>query len=461
MIDSHGSGRGQQSGTENPGDDAQSVASLTRTALQLETANRWAEGVTVNQAITRLEPDNWQAWSRLGRCHARSGDPTAAIKIFRHALTIRSEAALHNELGATLMDAGDGAGAAAEFRRAIEIDPTSAVAFSNLGIALRLTGKLHDARQAFERSLAINALNAEAHGNLGNLLRDLGELDAAIQSLQECVRLLQPEAPDAYAFLAGALLEAGRHVEALSAIERALRLDPVNRTAFAYKAVALQEAGDLEAARFLLDLEGLIDASTFTQVAGFSSVRDFNDRLAAHVLQHPTLSFERTGNATRFGSHTSNLLAGGDALTAQFESMINERVRDYFATRAIRPDHPFLAHRMKSWSSVAWGVVMRTQGHQVPHIHASAWLSGVYYAKVPPSVRKDSNTKQGWIEFGSPPEKMQSNRQVLKKFFFPEEGKMILFPSYFYHKTVPLESGEERISVAFDVAPGRPRLHNQ
>jgi hypothetical protein len=35
----------------------------------------------------------------------------------------------------------------------------------------------------------------------------------------------------------------------------------------------------------------------------------------------------------------------------------------------------------------------------------------------------------------------------------PEEGMMILFPSYFYHRTVPFETGETRISIAFDVMP--------
>jgi hypothetical protein len=28
---------------------------------------------------------------------------------------------------------------------------------------------------------------------------------------------------------------------------------------------------------------------------------------------------------------------------------------------------------------------------------------------------------------------------------------MVLFPSYFYHRTVPFESDEVRISIAFDV----------
>jgi hypothetical protein len=30
---------------------------------------------------------------------------------------------------------------------------------------------------------------------------------------------------------------------------------------------------------------------------------------------------------------------------------------------------------------------------------------------------------------------------------------MILFPSYFYHRTVPFRSDDYRISIAFDIIP--------
>jgi hypothetical protein len=32
---------------------------------------------------------------------------------------------------------------------------------------------------------------------------------------------------------------------------------------------------------------------------------------------------------------------------------------------------------------------------------------------------------------------------------------MLLFPSYVYHRTIPFESGEDRISFAFDVVPAK------
>ena len=35
----------------------------------------------------------------------------------------------------------------------------------------------------------------------------------------------------------------------------------------------------------------------------------------------------------------------------------------------------------------------------------------------------------------------------------PEEGLLVLFPSYFYHRTIPFDDPGTRISIAFDVVP--------
>ena len=35
----------------------------------------------------------------------------------------------------------------------------------------------------------------------------------------------------------------------------------------------------------------------------------------------------------------------------------------------------------------------------------------------------------------------------------PEVGKLVLFPSYLWHGTVPFTDGSERLSVAFDIVP--------
>ena len=37
----------------------------------------------------------------------------------------------------------------------------------------------------------------------------------------------------------------------------------------------------------------------------------------------------------------------------------------------------------------------------------------------------------------------------------PEVGMLVLFPSYFWHGTVPFSSNQARLTVAFDAVPDR------
>ena len=100
-----------------------------------------------------------------------------------------------------------------------------------------------------------------------------------------------------------------------------------------------------------------------------------------------------------------------------------------------------------------WANVIKSEGFQVPHIHPSGWLSAVYYVKLPKVIH--SSGQSGWIEFGEPYQDIP--RTAVPELFTlrPEEGLLLLFPSYFYHRTLPFRSPDQRISIAFDVVPKR------
>ena len=79
----------------------------------------------------------------------------------------------------------------------------------------------------------------------------------------------------------------------------------------------------------------------------------------------------------------------------------------------------------------------------------SGWLSSVYYAKIPEVI--GMLDQAGWIEFGRPDPRFYGISDFAVRLLQPVEGLMVLFPSYFWHRTVPFESQEQRISFAFDV----------
>ena len=57
---------------------------------------------------------------------------------------------------------------------------------------------------------------------------------------------------------------------------------------------------------------------------------------------------------------------------------------------------------------------------------------------------------EGQLELGRPPKDIDLGTEPLAT-YKPEPGHLVLFPSFLYHGTTPLQSGE-RLTVAFDVA---------
>ena len=84
-------------------------------------------------------------------------------------------------------------------------------------------------------------------------------------------------------------------------------------------------------------------------------------------------------------------------------------------------------------------------------MHRAAWVSGVYYAKLPDVMHSGENGNAGCIEFCRPPDEFPCTQQHDVKIIQPQEGTMVLFPSYIYHRTIPFKSTDKRISIAFDL----------
>lgn len=100
----------------------------------------------------------------------------------------------------------------------------------------------------------------------------------------------------------------------------------------------------------------------------------------------------------------------------------------------------------------AWMNMNPTGGFNAPHTHPGAHWSGVYYVHQPES----GSDTAGMIEFMDPRSDLPNWRILkapcfrLKKKLRPKAGEMILFPSYLLHWVYPNESGDERVSIAFN-----------
>ena len=98
-----------------------------------------------------------------------------------------------------------------------------------------------------------------------------------------------------------------------------------------------------------------------------------------------------------------------------------------------------------------WATVLRSGGYQDPHNHPGRVLSGVYYVQLPGELDDTRGRDQGAIEFGTPPERLGMTAEVERRLIRPGEGQLLLFPSHFWHRTIPAFGDRDRISIAFDV----------
>ena len=361
-------------------------------------------------------------------------------------------AAAYTNLSAIAMETGDIDDAYKHAAKAIKCDPGLAAAHYNLGVAAQAKAEQAEAIGHYRKSLALDASNAAAALNQGEAYLELADEVGARVAFERALNI-DPQFAKAMINLADLDLSAKNPSAALDKVDRFLNQVPGHPSALAFKAIVLRDLDDVTAARELDDLDRFTLPHMIEAPNGFADVAAFNRALSAHLMGHPTLTSSPTSHATRNGFHSGELMAEPRGPFEAFHQIIVDAFHRYRRWFAGETSHPFLDQCPDEFEISVWGVVMQEMGHQVPHIHPAAWLSGVYYVEVPPTVSDADTDHAGWIEFGRPPDDIHAQHAPETKLFKPEEGKMLLFPSHFYHRTLPLSGDQARISVAFDVMP--------
>ena len=187
--------------------------------------------------------------------HLQRARPPAyeeSIRFYTVAAALHAgSAGIHNTLGSALWDKGDLEGAAACFRRAIELNPKFAGSHNNLGIVLRDKGDLDGAAASFRRAIELNPKFALAQGNLGWLMHLQGDQDGALALLHKAIEL-DPKNPQFHNGLGLVLRDKGDSEGAAACFRRAIELDPKNVPAHDNLGWLMHLQGDQDGALALL-----------------------------------------------------------------------------------------------------------------------------------------------------------------------------------------------------------------
>lgn len=429
----------------------QQIAALYR-------AGQRRQALEACRRLIAAEPKRADVLALAGHIAGELGEDAEAAAQYRAAVAAKPDfAEAQYNLGNILVRLGRRDEAVEAYRRAARLRPGLAAIHANLGNTLYALRRWDEAVASHRRAVALTPDAAEAQRNLGIALHEAGDLQGSIDCFRRAVAL-SPTWPKALQSLANSLMENGDWREAIGICDAWLRQAPANVEALGLKAVALEELGDRAGARYLVDFERFVRMIEFDNPpAGFAGMAEFNAALARHALEHPTL---KVPPATDPRYHcatlriTEEFLAEPKGPAASFERMIESAASDYIRDLArLDPGHPFLVNPPRRWQLTSWAAVLDGQGNLNPHVHYAGYISGVYYPKIPEPIGSAGQGHAGWFEFGGNPERFPCKTLPERRTIRPREGLMLLFPSYFYHRTVPFSAPEPRVSIAFDAIP--------
>ena len=99
----------------------------------------------------------------------------------------------------------------------------------------------------------------------------------------------------------------------------------------------------------------------------------------------------------------------------------------------------------------SWSVRLHSAGFHTSHVHPRGWISSACYIQLPDSMTA-GRTAEGTLSFGTPG-MITTPTLDAELSVRPEPARLVLFPSYFWHGTLPFHSDQPRLTVAFDVVP--------
>jgi uncharacterized protein (TIGR02466 family) len=312
------------------------------------------------------------------------------------------------------------------------------------------TEQYDDAKDQLRRVMGDGG-DADSHRLMARAEANSGDSQAALHHFRRAVELA-PDDAASHRDLARLLLMLDDIPAAQAAVQAALNLAPSDQEAIAYLGLCWRLGGN-EHESALNDYQNLVRTYRIPVPPGYADISEFNHALSRELdalhggTVHPSDQTLRSGTQTH-----GDLFAGELSTVRLLRESIERCVADYIDAMEAAPEHPLTSRKSRAFRFAAsWSCRLRQQGFHTNHVHPKGWISSCYYVALPDAVHS-AQGQQGWIRFGESNLRL-GEREHIGRAVQPEEGLLVLFPSYMFHGTVPFESDEARTTVAFDVVP--------
>jgi tetratricopeptide (TPR) repeat protein len=306
-----------------------------------------------------------------------------------------------------------------------------------------------EAERCYRETIARYSESREACLGVGLALVKSGRYPDAVDVLEK-LSIRFPESAEILCNLSGALSQAGDPEKANAMALRALDAEPENQFALAMLGTSWRLMGDSRD-EHLNGYDEFIQVFDLEPPDGYRDMASFNLELAQYLATlHPPVR-EYLRQSLRGGTQTrNNLFGAGHELVDKLKMRIDGAVARYIDALERDERHPFSSRKAGSFGfSGSWSSRLRDCGFHINHLHPGGWISSCYYVEVPGVARNDLE-RQGWIKFGEPSFDVGLS---IRRAVQPVVGRLVLFPSFMWHGTVPFHDSHARTTIAFDVVP--------
>jgi len=389
----------------------------------------------------QIQPNFAEVHNGMGIALKNAGEPKAAIDSYQVALRIKPDyAEAHNNLGAILVDLGRLPEAEVSYRQAIELTPDSAAVYNNLGVMLQALGRNQDAESIYTKAIALKPDYDEALYNLGLLLFETSQYEKA------AVQFKLSNFEKSKYFLLRCLYIQDKKTLFYDQLDYFINQGKIHPM--------IGSLGCRSALKYGIDKPNLFckDPLNYVLKTDLSDRYNFEKifiKTANTILNEKRIPSKRQALLTNGYQTSGNLFNLERDLTKDIQKIIRLEIKKYL-DKFNGSKEGFITNWPTNYGLKAWLVSMKTGGELRPHMHEKGWISGSVYINVP----EKSKTKSGNLVVCIEEEQLKGKHKNQEKSIDVVTGSLCLFPASLLHYTIPFESEEERIVLAFDVVPG-------
>ena len=469
-------------------------------AISAHKEGNFKEAENLYRSILKIHPENFDAINNLGLILHQYSKFDEAEANYNKVIKLKPDMVEpHYNLGNTLLELKRLKEAEVSFRKAIELRPGYGNALYNLGSTLLKLNKLNELEKIFKKAIEVNPNYIDNIYNLAENLFKLRKLKQA-EILFRIILKFKPNNSLAYARLGIIYYQSRNLKEAEIFYQEALKLKPDYKEAhYCLGILYFGQKNYKKGNEHFILADNYADSQNYVLRYYYNINQRDNfysqlDKMINQGLNNAVIGSLIMNSEIKYGIKKNNvfcknpmqyvlikdltkeldfknifvdtskailkeqdfrnqpLLINGRQSSGNFfhierdfvkkiENVIILEIKKYLDNFK-NSEEGFIKNWPAEFALNGWYISMKNGGSLKSHMHESGWLSGGIYINIPKKTEKNSGNLV-----------LNNGLKSQEKIIDLKTGNLCLFPASLHHYTIPFESQEDRIVLAFDVNP--------